>query len=384
MNLFTIPNLTKNRVFGLDLLRFFAIFFVVYGHAGHFLPLRDKVDLYMKIYYDGVGIFFVLSGFLIGTIIIKQLLKDNVKKSELFHFWKQRWSRTLPNYYLFLITTVLLDFIFNNAENIDSYAYYLIFIQNLVNNPLNYFFHSWSLCVEEWFYLLIPLFLFVLLKLKIFKPKIIFLITCVVIILLVNLLRVYIYINNIDGNLKIIEDMKFSIFTRFDALMYGMLAAYIKFYFLNIWNKFKNIGFIIGMLGLLIYYFLPVKSSFYIHLISYTLTSLTIFSFLPYLVTLKVKETKITKIITHISLISYSMYLVNSFFVMIISNLPIWDNVDIFISTFLNRKSSWGIIMSILYLSFWGVTILLSTLIYKYFEIPTTKYLRNNTKLISK
>lgn len=377
MNLFTIPNLTKNRVFGLDLLRFFAIFFVVYGHAGHFLPFRDKVDLYMKIYYDGVGIFFVLSGFLIGTIIIKQLLKDNVKKSELFHFWKQRWSRTLPNYYFFLILNIFFEFIFNRNNSFDYYFPFLVFLQSIIYDKWTFFYNSWSLCVEEWFYLLIPLFLFVLLKLKIFKPKIIFLITCIVVILLVNLLRVYIYINNIDGNLKIIEEMKFSIFTRFDALMYGMLAAYIKFYYLNVWNKFKNIGFIIGILGLLIYYFLPVRSSFYIHLISYTLTSLTIFSFLPYLVTLKVKETKITRIITHISLISYSMYLVNSFFVMIISYLPIWDNVDIFISTLLNRESSWGIIMSILYLSFWVVTILLSTLIYKYFEIPTTKYLRN-------
>lgn len=218
--------------------------------------------------------------------------------------------------------------------------------------------------------------LFVLLKLKIFKPKIIFLATCIVVILLVNSLRAYIYINNIDENLKIVEDMKFSIFTRFDALMYGMLAAYIKFHFLNIWNKFKNIGFILGIIGVLIYYFLPVRSSFYIHLISYTLTSLTIFSFLPYLVTLKVKETKVTRIITHISLISYSMYLVNSFFIMLVSLLPVWDSVNVFISTYISKNSSWGIIMSILYFLFWIVTFLLSTIIYKYFEIPTTKYLR--------
>ena len=60
----------EKRVYGLDILRALAILFVVIGHGGYLLPERARKLINLLI-FDGVSIFFVLSGFLIGGIFIK-------------------------------------------------------------------------------------------------------------------------------------------------------------------------------------------------------------------------------------------------------------------------------------------------------------------------
>ena len=57
----------KNRVFGLDLMRALAIIFVVMGHGGWMLNNANTNFPWIK-FIDGVELFFVLSGFLIGGI----------------------------------------------------------------------------------------------------------------------------------------------------------------------------------------------------------------------------------------------------------------------------------------------------------------------------
>ena len=47
--------------------------------------------------------FFVLSGFLIGGILIRALERDGATMATLLHFWIRRWFRTLPNYFLILL-----------------------------------------------------------------------------------------------------------------------------------------------------------------------------------------------------------------------------------------------------------------------------------------
>jgi peptidoglycan/LPS O-acetylase OafA/YrhL len=92
-----------NRIFGLDLLRFIAIFMVLVGHSMMFVPESIKKVCY-RFMLDGVGIFFVLSGFLIGGILIRILNKKNaVTFANLVDFWKRRWMRTLPAYLVVLL-----------------------------------------------------------------------------------------------------------------------------------------------------------------------------------------------------------------------------------------------------------------------------------------
>ena len=74
LNFFKI-DIPKNRIFGLDLLRAIAILLVLFGHSKHFLPINIAYFLNKYILINGVGLFFVLSSFLIGGIFIKDFEK---------------------------------------------------------------------------------------------------------------------------------------------------------------------------------------------------------------------------------------------------------------------------------------------------------------------
>lgn len=149
---------TENRIFGLDILRFIAIIFVMINHAGRFFP-EAYIKYYTSVIYDGVGIFFVLSGFLIGGFLLKQMEKAPFNFKELKEFWYKRWSRTLPNYYLYLIILLLIPFYSPVLEKIIPNFF---FLQNMMTKPENNFFGwSWSLSVEEWFYLIIPIIIYI-------------------------------------------------------------------------------------------------------------------------------------------------------------------------------------------------------------------------------
>jgi len=108
INIFKIE-IDPKRVFGLDILRALAIMFVVAGHGSTLLP--PKIGNISNLFiFDGVSIFFVLSGFLIGGIFIKLIEENGIETSVLKNFWVRRWFRTLPNYFLILLTLCLLNF----------------------------------------------------------------------------------------------------------------------------------------------------------------------------------------------------------------------------------------------------------------------------------
>ena len=64
---------TNTRILGLDILRSAAIFFVMITHGTRFIP-KQISEYYSLLFFDGVGIFFVLSGFLIGNIFQTNVL----------------------------------------------------------------------------------------------------------------------------------------------------------------------------------------------------------------------------------------------------------------------------------------------------------------------
>ena len=107
-NIFKLNSDYNKRVFGLDLMRALAILFVVIGHGGHLLEKANTNFPWIKL-IDGVELFFVLSGFLIGGIIIKEFQNNGTFGiKQIFHFWKRRWFRTLPNHYLILILNIIV------------------------------------------------------------------------------------------------------------------------------------------------------------------------------------------------------------------------------------------------------------------------------------
>src|SRR5579862_944601 len=96
-----------SRVLGLDILRAFAILAVLQSHAYFLIATHVDEHLYDALGIDGVTLFFVLSGFLIGRILLKKLRGTPFARQDLTDFWLRRWMRTLPAYYAVLAVLAL-------------------------------------------------------------------------------------------------------------------------------------------------------------------------------------------------------------------------------------------------------------------------------------
>ncbi|RNL51140.1 acyltransferase family protein [Pedobacter jejuensis] len=134
----------NNRILNLDLFRSFAIIFVLYFHISQMILgdyFNDKNIFIIGKY--GVNMFFVLSGFLIGGMFYRD------KQVNAFKFWIKRFLRTYPPYLVVLLVSWLAVWI-SRKEHFD--VGYLFMIQNFYPS-IPYFLVSWSLCVEEHFYI---------------------------------------------------------------------------------------------------------------------------------------------------------------------------------------------------------------------------------------
>ncbi|MFA5298283.1 MAG: acyltransferase [Lutibacter sp.] len=161
-----------NRVFGLDLIRSIAIGLVVMSHATLLVFPNSKNPIFIGIRIlgaIGVDLFFVLSGFLIGGILLRHIELQKTRFEDLFSFWKRRWFRTLPNYFLVLFLNVLI-FLFLGDNLPKSILLYIPFLQNFSTPHPDFFTEAWSLSIEEYAYLLLPFLLFF--SFKFFKTAI--------------------------------------------------------------------------------------------------------------------------------------------------------------------------------------------------------------------
>jgi len=145
----------------IDGLRALAVLPVILFHAGGFGFSGG---------YIGVDIFFVISGYLITTIIIDELAQN---KFSIRNFYERRAKRILPALSAVLIITTVLAFVFMPANLLKSYANSLMSVVTFTSNfhfftTSGYFsavsdqkplLHTWSLAVEEQFYLFFPLML---------------------------------------------------------------------------------------------------------------------------------------------------------------------------------------------------------------------------------
>lgn len=134
----------------LDGWRALSILFVL---AAHLFPLGPKAwQLNEAIAGCGLALFFILSGFLITNILIKD---QNIK-----HFLIRRFLRIIPLAWLFIIVTLLATSAKHNTY-IPHFLFYANWPPMTLTEPTG---HLWSLCVEMQFYLLIALLVAVLKK----------------------------------------------------------------------------------------------------------------------------------------------------------------------------------------------------------------------------
>ena len=146
-------------------MRCLAIVLVLIEHGRHLLqPILSFDSKLLRLGgFMGVELFFVLSGFLIGSILTKQMANPlSYEHLELLVFWKRRWYRTLPNYYLILLLKLFIAYSFSSEPlTLSYYIPFFFFCQNLFEAPIPFYYESWTLALEEWIYLLFPFLLFV-------------------------------------------------------------------------------------------------------------------------------------------------------------------------------------------------------------------------------
>lgn len=376
MEKFLTIEISDKRIYGLDILRAFAILFVVIGHGAILLP-KSFQFLHKVIVFDGVSLFFVLSGFLIGGILIKLLDNNKPTKALLADFWIRRWFRTLPNYFLILLVLLGFSLLYQNGITIWNTKKYFIFSQNLFYPHPDFFPEAWSLSVEEWFYLISPVCIFSLIYFLKLNSKVAVRFVAITILLAVLIFR-YVKFNHIEID-SLYEWDKFfrkQVFTRLDSLMYGVLCAYIQYYAKEVWLKYKKPLLIAGLLifaitqTLYVYDLIPI-GGLYNCVFSFSVTSIATAMLLPYLSDLKSGKGFVHRGLTFISLVSYSMYLLHLSVIQfcIVNKVP-WTEIF--------GDNNFMIVLR--YATYWGMTIIGSAVVYKYFEIPTTK-LRDHKKV---
>lgn len=342
-----MKNIISHRIFGLDIFRSLAIILVMIEHGKVFFNFNVSLP-------DGVDLFFVLSGYLIGNIIIKSVTNNKFNFINLRLFVIRRWFRTLPNYFLFLLINILFIHFDLIKGIINKYIVtYFVFFQNF-HKPYDFlFWESWSLSVEEWFYLFFPFLIFIFFKLNLYislKRK--FLIVTLMFIVLPLIYRICFYQENLDFDLY----YRKLVLTRLDTIGFGILGAYLYNFHNHNWLKNKNTFFVIGAFFLIFMSNIAYVNDFFHKTFCFTLTGLSILFLIPKFSSFKDEKIRF-KPFRFISKISYSMYLSHLIILQLISNL--------FSPSVYHEKI-------LAYLFFWIITILISYFIYNYYEKPLT------------
>lgn len=157
----------------IDGLRTIAVFSVVLYHA----KINVAGGQFLSGGYLGVDIFFVISGYLITTLLLTEL--DRTGQLSILHFYERRIRRLLPALLVVILASLPFAWHFLLPEQLVDFSksliYSLLFASNFYwdSSLQQYgaetalfkpFLHTWSLAVEEQYYIVFPLFLFVIYK----------------------------------------------------------------------------------------------------------------------------------------------------------------------------------------------------------------------------
>ena len=291
----------------IDGLRAIAVLSVIIYHA----KINFIQHSIFKGGFIGVDIFFVISGYLITSIIINQLNENNFSFK---NFYERRARRILPVYLLVIFVSIPFAWLFILPINIVEFSKSIISgiffasnfyfyssgqVYNAESSLLIPFLHTWSLSIEEQFYLIIPLVSVIFYK---YLNKNLFIL--IITLLLISL--TYSQYAKIDYSKNF-----YFLSTRAWELLTGSLLAIIK---LNFKGKFINkiSSMYLPILGLfLITYALLFFQDSQKHPSFLTLIPIIGTSFIIYFLNTKglVYKFLSTKILVGVGLISYSLYL---------------------------------------------------------------------------
>ena len=243
------------KLYGLDHLRALAILLVLLSHyalLSHHKPgwLEDVASFG----WTGVDLFFCLSGFLIASQLFAQIqLRRRISFTT---FFLKRFFRIIPAYLVVVAIYFTVPF-FREKKGLAELWRFLTFTQNfgLDLSKTKAFTHSWSLCVEEHFYLALPVILILLQKLKAVKSAwwlLLFLFLLGFATRLYGYEHFYAPVSEKPGSWPVwYQYIYYPTYNRLDGLVTGVSIAAIYQFLPQWWNrlsKYSNVFFITGLL----------------------------------------------------------------------------------------------------------------------------------------
>lgn len=215
----------------LDLCRASAILLVLLSHGRHLLfPIFPDAQLFKFGGFLGVEIFFVLSGFLIGSILIEKSTESRSRWRWIPHFWGRRFLRTYPSYLLFLFCNLLVINTWRPESMPESLWYYITFTQSLLSAHPSFFGEAWSLVIEEIFYFLIPIIMLFYWRDSAMQSLLNALFTLLIFSFFMRVIVVY-----VQPELTF-NQIRSTALLRLDSIMFGVLTSYFYYHGASIWR----------------------------------------------------------------------------------------------------------------------------------------------------
>ena len=217
------------RLHGLDSLRAVAILAVMLFHLQSELP--EGLEPLAHFCWTGVDLFFLLSGYLIGGQLLRTQPHGRVVR--LWDFYQRRLFRILPAYLVVLLLYLWVP-MWRERPGLSPAWQFLSFTENLfVDYGKNQAFsHAWSLCIEEQFYLLLPLILMLMRNSTLRRVAGVLLVAVGVGIAT----RTYVFFHILrplgpdDAGLAYIEHIYYPTWTRMDGLIAGVALGLVERY----------------------------------------------------------------------------------------------------------------------------------------------------------
>ena len=157
----------------IDGLRAIAVIFVIFYHAELYFLNQN----FFKGGFIGVDIFFVISGYLITSLILKELVATN--KFSFAHFYERRIRRIIPALFFVMLLSLPFAWLYLLPGDFIDYSKSILYSLGFSSNfyfhfsGLEYgtsdglfkpFLHTWSLSVEEQYYIIFPIILIICFK----------------------------------------------------------------------------------------------------------------------------------------------------------------------------------------------------------------------------
>ena len=350
-----LPINFNQRNGGLDLMRSVAILIVLLQHSLLFYSKSETQYLTSSMInlFDGVSIFFVLSGFLIGNILLRTFIEEEATYHALYTFWKRRWIRTIPSYYLVMTIVLVLSILSNKNDTFLNHLNYYFFLQNITIELSKFYPEAWSLSIEEWFYVLFPLIL--LLLTNFFQKDQLMVITILIFLVFPLFIRFVFSFNFQDFDFR-----KLVIF-RLDAIVYGVIIAFVKIKYCLFFYRLKYHLFTLGLILLATLSILKFKNQLSdFNELFYSFEALGYCLIIPFIYDLKLSQKSLLGQFTYfVSTRSYLLYLINLSLVL-----------GFIIPFFKEKFSVLNQIPFLCFVLFWVINFLLAELIYHFYERP--------------